>query len=193
MGKSNGLAIVALIIALGGCGFGVYAVVILPDTIVQEASGNTQTLIDDHTHVNDHTHISEIIQIWTVEQVGTFYTGSSYGDMTDMDVTITVNAGETVYVMFNAQIWNGATGGRGWLTGGVRIMRDNVEISGSERFFITDSSNYPGLAVAKSITTHFVIEGLAAGTYELKVQATAVAEFGSDRVEDGLLIVYTYR
>lgn len=176
MGKSNGLAIVALIIALGGVGFGVYTVVILPDTIIQEASGS-----------------SEITQIWTVDQVGTFYTGSSYGDMTDMDVTITVNAGETVYVMFNAQIWNGATGGKGWLTGGVRIMRDNVEIPGSERFFITDSSNYPGLSVAKSITTHFIIEGLAAGTYELKVQATAVAEFGSDRVTDGLLIVYTYR
>ena len=110
-----------------------------------------------------------------------------------MDLYITVNAGETVYVMVKSQIWNGATGGKGWLTGGVRIMRDNVEIPGSERFFITDSSNYIGSTVAKSITTHFIIEGLTAGTYELKVQATALAEFGSDRVEDGLLIVYTYR
>ncbi|HDZ17738.1 hypothetical protein LCGC14_0626800 [marine sediment metagenome] len=176
MGKGNGLAIVALIIALGGCGFGVYAVVILPDTIIQQASGS-----------------SEITQIWTVEQAGTFYTGSSYGDMTDMDVTITVNAGETVYVMFNAQFSNGATGGKGWLTGGVRIMMDTVEIPGSRRFFIIDSSNYPGLTVAKSITTHFIIEDLAPGDYELKVQATAQAEIGSDRVEDGLLIVYTYR
>lgn len=111
--------------------------------------------------------------------------------MTDMDVTITVHAGETVYVMFNAQFSNGPTGGNGWLTGGVRIMRDNVLIPGSERFFIIDSS--VGISVAMSITTHFIIEGLAAGTYELKVQATAVAEVGSDRVEDGLLIVYTYR
>ena len=189
MGKSNGLAIVALIIALGGCGFGVYAVVILPDTIVQEASGNTQTLIDDHTHVNDHTHISEIIQIWTVEQVGTFYTGSSYGDMTDMDVTITVNAGETIYVMFNALISNGPTGGNGWLTGAIRVMRDTVEIPGSERSFIIDSP--VGISVANSITTHFIIENLAADTYELKVQATAQTEVGSDRVTDGLLIVYT--
>ncbi len=175
MGKGNGLAIVALIIAIGGCGFGVYSVVILPDTIVEQASEE-----------------SVISQIWTVEQVGTFYTGGSYGDMTDMDVYITVKAGETVYVMFNAQIWNGANGGKGWLTGGVRIMMDNVVIPESERFFITDSSNYPGLTVAESITTHFIIEGLAAGTYELKVQATAAAQLGSDRVEDGLLIVYTY-
>jgi len=174
MGKGNALAIVALIIAIGGCGFGVYSVFILPNTITQQASGS-----------------SEITQIWTVEQAGAFYTGSSYVDMTDMDVTITVNAGETVYVMFNAQISNGPAGGSGWLTGGVRIMRDNVEIPGSERFFIIDSS--VGISVAMSITTHFIIEGLAAGTYELKVQATAVAEVGSDRVEDGLLIVYTYR
>ena len=173
MGKGNALAIVALIIAIGGCGFGVYSVFILPNTITQQASGS-----------------SEITQIWTVEQAGAFYTGSSYVDMTDMDVTITVNAGETVYVMFNAQISNGPAGGSGWLTGGVRIMRDNVEIPGSERFFIIDSS--VGISVAMSITTHFIIEGLAAGTYELKVQATAVAEVGSDRVEDGLLIVYTY-
>ena len=174
MGKSNGLAIIALLIAIGGCGFGVYAVVILPDTIIEQASEE-----------------SVISQIWTVEQVGTFYTGSSYGDMTDMDVTITVNAGETVYVMFNALISNGPTGGNGWLTGGVRIMRDTVEIPGSERFFIIDSP--VGISVANSITTHFIIENLAADTYELKVQATAVAEVGSDRVTDGLLIVYTYK
>ena len=174
MGKGNGLAIVAIIIAIGGCGFGVYSVVILPDTIIQQASGS-----------------SEITQIWTVEQVGTFNPGTSYGDMTDMDVTITVNAGETVYVMFNAQISNSPTGGNGWLTGGVRIMIDTILIPRSERFFIFDSS--VGVSVGNSITTHFIIENLAAGTYELKVQATAWAENGIERVEDGLLIVYTYR
>ena len=139
MGKGNGLAIIAIIIAIGGGGLGVYSVIIMPNTIIQQASGS-----------------SEITQIWTVEQAGIFYTGSSYGDMTDMDVTITVNAGETVYVMFNAQITNGPSGGNGWLTGGVRIMRDTVEIPGSERFFIIDSS--VGISVGETITTPFIIE-----------------------------------
>lgn len=174
MGKGSGLAIFAIIIGLVGCGFGVYSVFILPNIIIQQASGN-----------------SEITQIWTVEQVGTFYPGTSYGDMTDMDVYITVNEGETVYVMFNALFSNGPTGGAGWLTGGVRIMRDNVEIPGSERYFIFDSTF--GITVAMSLTTHFIIEGLSAGTYELKVQATALAEFGIESVNDGLLIVYTYK
>ncbi|MHA2130209.1 MAG: hypothetical protein ACW99L_09575, partial [Promethearchaeota archaeon] len=108
MGKGSGLAILAIIIGIGGLGFGVYAVIILPDTIIEEASGS-----------------SEITQIWTVEQATVYYTASSFTDMTNMDVTITVNAGETVYVMFNAQISNGPVGGNGWITGGVRIMRDN--------------------------------------------------------------------
>ncbi|MHA2259890.1 MAG: hypothetical protein ACXACO_18155 [Promethearchaeota archaeon] len=174
MGKGSGLAILAIIIGIGGLGFGVYAVIILPDTIIEEASGS-----------------SEITQIWTVEQATVYYTASSFTDMTNMDVTITVNAGETVYVMFNAQISNGPVGGNGWITGGVRIMRDNVEIPGSERFFIIDSPI--GVSVGNSITTQFIIEGLAAGTYELKVQVTALAEVGLDRIEDGLLLVYTYK
>lgn len=166
MTKNNGLVIVVLILALGGIGLGIYSVFIQPNN-------------------------SEISQIWTVKQGSAFYTTSSYSDMTDMDVYITVKAGETVYVMFNAQFSNGATGGAGWLTGGVRIMRDNVEIPGSERYFVIDS--VVGVSVGYSLTTQFIIEGLAAGTYELKVQATAVAEVGSDRVEDGLLYIYTYR
>ncbi|HEC40234.1 MAG: hypothetical protein Lokiarch_10780 [Candidatus Lokiarchaeum sp. GC14_75] len=173
MGKGSTLAFIALVIGIGGVGIGGYAIIFMPTTIIQQASGN-----------------SEITQIWTVEQVGNFYTGSSYSDMTDMDVNITVNAGETVYVMFNAQISNGV-GGSGWLTGGVRIMMDTALIAKSERYFILDSTT--GISVGNSITTHFIIEGLTAGTYELKVQATALAENGSDRIEDGLLIVYTYR
>ncbi len=175
MGKGSVLAFIALLIGIGGVGIGGYAIIFMPTTIIQQASGS-----------------SEITQIWTVEQIGAFYPGGSFGDMTDMDVYITVNAGETVYVMFNAQISNGPSDGNGMLTGGVRIMRDNVLISGSERYFIIEIS-YGVFSIGNSITTSFIIEGLTAGTYELKVQATAQAENGLARIEDGLLIVYTYR
>lgn len=106
--------------------------------------------------------------------------------MPNMDVNITVNAGETVYVMFNALISTTATT---WLVGGVRITLDTVEITGSRREFNIETSN--GLA-ANSITTHFIIEGLT-GTYELEVEALAAAGGGTDSVTNGLLIVYTYR
>ncbi|MHA1109875.1 MAG: hypothetical protein ACTSRE_02145 [Promethearchaeota archaeon] len=170
MAKNNsGLIVLVLILALGGSGLGIYSVFIQPS--------NSET--------------SPISQIWTVKQDSVFYPGSSYSDMTDMDVDITVEAGETVYVIFNAQFSNGPTGGSGWLTGAVRITRDNVVIQESERSFIFDST--VGISVGNSLTTQFIIEGLAAGTYEFEVQATALAEVGTERVEDGLLYIYTYR
>ena len=166
--NSSGLIIIVLILALGGSGLGVYSVFFQPS--------NTGT--------------SPISQVYTVEQTSVFYPGSSYADMTDMDLDITVNAGETVYVMFNAQFSNGVGGGVGWLTGSVRITIDNVVISQSERYFILESVT--GISVGCPITSQFIIEGLAAGTYELEFQATALAEVGSDRVEDGLLYIHAY-
>jgi len=166
--SSNGFVILVLIIALGGAGLGVYGL------FFQPASSET----------------SPISQVYTVKQTSVFYPGSSYTDMTDMDLDITVNAGETVYVMFNAQFSNGVGGGVGWLTGSVRITIDNVVISQSERYFILESVT--GISVGCPITSQFIIEGLAAGTYELEVQVSALAEVGSDRIEDGLLYVHTY-
>jgi len=61
----------------------------------------------------------------------------------------------------------------------------------AERGFNIDSTI--GISVSYSLTTQFIIEGLAAGTYELKVQVTAQAEVGSDRVEHGLLYIHTYK
>jgi hypothetical protein len=162
--KSNGLVFFVLILSLGGCGLGVYSVFFQP---------------------------SAVRQVWTVEQDGVFYPGTSYSDMTDMDVYITVKTGETVYVMFNAQISNGPAGGAGWLSGSLRIMNEGVVIPQSERYFIFDS--VAGIATGSPITTQFIIEGLDAGTYELKVQISAIAEVGSDRVEDGLLYIHTYK
>lgn len=162
--KSSGLVFLVFILALGGVGFGVYGV------FFQRGA---------------------IKQVWTVEQESVFYPGTSYSDMTDMDVDITVKAGETVYVMFNAQISNGLGGGVGWLSGSVRIMIDNALIPQSERFFNLEA--VAGIGVGCPITTQFIIEDLAAGTYELEVQISAIAEVGSDRVEDGLLYIHTYK
>jgi len=172
--RGNGLTIIAIIIAIGAVGMGGYTIFLQPTTIIQQASGN-----------------SEITNIWTRKQESVYYTDTSYTDVSDMDLEITVAAGETVYVMFNAEFSNGPTDGNGYLYGGVRIMRDNVEIPGSERSFNIES--VIGIMVSYTLTTQFIIEGLAAGKYELEVQATAQAQNGVDRVKDGLLMVYTYR
>jgi len=167
MGKSNGLAILALLIGLGGLGLGAYSVFILPDTIIAQTTNN-----------------SEIIQIWTKEQPALYYTETSYYDVPDMDLTITVNTGETVVIIFNG-LFRGTTG---YLAGGVRFMRNNVLIPNSERFFNIETTY--GINMGYTMTAHILIDNLAAGTYEIELQAFGAG--GSDRLEDGVLIIYTF-
>ena len=135
MGKSSGLAIFALLIAFGGLGLGLYSVFILPDTIIAQTTNN-----------------SEIIQIWTKEQPAIYYTGGSYNDVPDMDLTITVNTGETVVIIFNGQF----TGDMAFLIGGVRFMRDNVEIPNSRREFNIDAS--VGSLMGYSLNAYVLID-----------------------------------
>ena len=168
MGKSNGLAIFALLIGLGGLGLGLYSVFILPDTIIAQTTNN-----------------SEIIQIWTKEQPAVYYTTGSYVEVPDMDITITVNAGETVVILFNGQFKGIAPG---ILVGGVRFMRDNVEIPNSRRDFNIETT--VGLIIGYSLTANVLIENLATGTYEIEVQAYCNGD--TDRMDDGVLIIYTF-
>lgn len=167
MGKGNGLAIFALLIAIGGLGLGFYSVFILPDTIIAQTTNN-----------------SEIIQIWTLEQPAVYYTSSSYYDIPDMDQTITVNAGETVVILFNGQF----TATPGVLMGGVRFMIDDVEIPNSRRDFNIETTG--GILMAYSITANVLIDNLAVGTYEIEVQAYGIGV--NDRIHDGLLVIYTF-
>ena len=168
MGKSNGLAILALLIAFGGLGLGLYSVFILPDSIIAQTTNN-----------------SEIVQIWTKKQPAIYYTGGSYNDVPDMDITITVNAGETVVIIFNGQF----TGDMAFLLGGVRFMRDNVEIPNSRREFNIDAS--VGSLMGYSLSANVLIDNLAAGTYEIEVQAWS-AGVNLGYLHDGVLIIYTF-
>ena len=176
MGKSSGLAILALLIGFGGLGLGLYSVFILPDTII------AQTLTQVPTPPSNP---SEIIQIWTKEQPAVYYTTGSYVEVPDMDLTITVNTGETVVIIFNGQF----TGDMAFLIGGVRFMRDNVEIPNSRREFNIDAS--VGSLMGYSLNAYVLIDNLAAGTYEIEVQAWS-AGVNLDYLHDGVLIIYTF-
>ncbi len=101
-----------------------------------------------------------------------------------MDLTITVNAGETVVILFNGNFY----GSVGILMGGIRFMRDNVLIPNSMRDFNIETTG--GILMANSITAHILIDGLAAGTYEIELQAYGNGV--NDRLNDGVLIIYTF-
>ena len=168
MGKSNGLAILALLIAFGGLGLGLYSVFILPDSIIAQTTNN-----------------SEIVQIWTKEQPAIYYATGSYADVPDMDLTITVNTGETVVIIFNGQF----TGDMAFLIGGVRFMRDNVEIPNSRREFNIDAS--VGVLMGYSLSANVLIDNLVTGEYEIEVQAFGAGT--NDRIDEGLLVIYTFK
>ncbi len=168
MGKGNGLAIVAIIIAIGGCGIGVYSVVILPGTIIEQTTNN-----------------SEIMQIWTAEQPAIYYTTGSYNDIPDMDLTISVNTGEKVLILFNGEF----TASVGILIGGVRFMIDNVEILNSRREFNIETSG--GVLMGYSITANVLIDNLVTGVYEIEVQAFGAGT--NDRIDEGLMVIYTFK
>jgi len=68
-------------------------------------------------------------------------------------------------------------------------MRDNVEIPGSRREFNIETSG--GVLMGYSLTTHVLIDNLAAGEYEIEVQAFGVGI--SDRIDEGLLVLYTFK
>ena len=168
MGKGTGLAIIALIIGLGGLGVGFYSVIILPTTIIQEVSGE-----------------SKINQIWTVEQPTGYYPSGSYYDIPDMDVSINVNTGENVIISFNCEF----TADVGVLIGGVRLMIDNAEIPSSRREFNIETSG--GALMGYSLTTHVLIDDLIAGVYEIEVQAFGAGT--NEKIDEGLLIIYTFK
>ena len=167
MGKGSGLAVLALLIGLGGLGLGLYSVFILPNTIIAQTTNN-----------------SEIKQIWTKEQPAVYYTTGSYVEVPDMDLTITVNTGETVVIIFNGNFY----GSVGVLMGGIRFMRDNVLIPNSMRDFNIETTG--GILMANSIMAHILIDGLVAGTYEIELQAYGNGV--NDRLNDGVLIIYTF-
>ncbi len=173
--RGNGLATLALLIGLCGTAFGGYAIFLMPSGIIEQASGS-----------------SEVTQIWTVEQTSDFSSvDGSWTNMTDMSVSITVRTGETVYITFNAYVHSSAVAS--YLVSDIGINQDGVLISKSLR---KNSKSGTGTAYLKdSMTTQFIIENLAAGTYEYKVQVRGGGLPG-DIVSvfvDGLLMIYTYR
>ena len=167
MSNRNGLAVFALLIGLGGLGLGLYSVFILPNTIIAQTTNN-----------------SEIKQIWTAEQSAVYYTTGSYADVPDMDLTITVNTGENVLILFNGQF----LGTTGLLLGEIRFTIDNVVIPNSVRLFNIETTG--GILMGNSISAQILVDNLAAGTYEIELQALGIGV--SDRLDDGLLVIYTY-
>jgi len=164
MGKNNGgnvLAVFAMIIAIGSLGLSGYMF------FIQEPEDQT------------------ITEIWHDSRESGFAPGTSYATVPDLELTITVNAGEKVLIQFNGQFVVeplATTSG-----GNIRLQIDGTTISGTDMGFISDSSYLYHLG---DVTLLYVATGLPAGTHTIIIQASVSG--GTGTIENMNLLAYTF-
>ena len=159
----NGVAIFAMILAIGSLAL----------------SGYMYTLISEPSESEAQT----ITQIWYDSRESAYSCSSSFTDVTDLELIITVNAGEKVYILFNGEftVSSGTTGG------GAKLKIDDTAITDSEQEFYSDGN---GLNHWDSVTLQYIATGLSAGTHTIKIQAVAMG--GAGTVQHMTLFAYTF-
>ena len=167
MGRNNGgnvLAFFAMIIAIGSLALSGYMFMTPPP----EAEDQT------------------ITGIWHDSRESGFAPGGSYNDVPDLELTITVNAGEKVFIQFNGEFIIAplaTTSG-----GSVRLRIDDTTISGTEMGFLTDSSYSTHWG---DVTLLYVATGLSAGTHTINIQAAVMGASGT--INSMNLLAYTFK
>ena len=168
MGKNNGgnvLAIFAMIIAIGSLGLSGY--MFLQEEPLPE--GEEQ----------------KITEIWSDSRESGYSCSSSFTTVTDLELSITVNAGEKVFIQFNGGFTItpilATTGGQ------IRLQIDDATIPGTILGFYTDGSASSHVG---SVSLQYVASGLTAGTHKINIQAVVLG--GSGTIENMNLFVYTF-
>ena len=162
MGRNNGgnvLAIFAMIIAIGSLAL----------------SGYVLTLNQTPSESEPQT----ITQIWFDSKESSYTLLTSFYDIPDLELTITVNTGENVYILFNGQF----TVSSGTTSGEIRLRIDDTTID--DRSFYSDAS---GLYHWDSLTLQHVAVGLSAGIHTISMQAAG----SSGTIHSMSLVAYTF-
>jgi len=166
--RKNGLAVLALLLSLVGGGLGFYSVFFMPNIILQQASEN-----------------SVISEMWFDERETAYAAGYSFYDIPDLGLTITVNPGEKVFILFSGEIQILASG---WGEAELRFEIDNNEIDSSHKQFTGDSSSDK----YGSMTLQYVAESLTTGTHIIHVQAK-IAFLSTAYIRNMHLLAYTFK
>ena len=167
-GGGKGLAVLAILIGISSIAFNYYTITIV---IPSESTGNTG--------------VNNIDQIFYDSSPTPWGPGSSYGDIPDLSLIITVNEGDNLYISFNGQfIAYSVTG----ITGGsIRLRINDVTQTGSVRSFygnVGTTDHYDSLSL------QYVVYDLSAGTYEIQIQATV--SYGDGVIDDFNLFAFTF-
>ena len=175
MAKSGkGLAIIAFLLALGGLGFGSYSFIYF------------NSLIPTST-----TSGGNIVQeIWYAEYL-TPQTPSehpTYTTLTNMQLVITVNSGESVYISYNAKYTIDNSGVYEYIES--FIYQNGTMIPAPYAY--VGEVNSGSQDSLRMVSLQYSISGLAAGDYEFSIRATTGDNTGDNRIDDTILFIQTY-
>lgn len=177
MGKTRtgrGIAILAFILAASGLGFGGFSFIYFNNLIPTSTTGE-----------------GNIVQeIWYAEYL-THQTPSqhpTYTTLTNMQIIITVNTGESVYISFNAKYTIDNSGVYEWIQS--FIYQNGTEIPAPYAY--VGEVNSEAVDSLRMVSLQYSISGLAAGDYEFSIRAATGDNTGDNRIDDTILFIQTY-
>ncbi len=181
MGKTRtgrGIAILAFILAASGLGFGGFSFIYFNNLIP--------------TSPTSPTGEENIVQeIWYAEYL-THQTPSqhpTYTTLTNMQIVITVNTGESVYISYNAKYTIDNSGVYEYIESyifqnGTAIPAPYAYVGEVNSVALTDS--------LRMVSLQYSISGLAAGDYNFSIRAATGDNTGGNRIDDTTLFIQTY-
>ena len=177
MGKTRtgrGIAILAFILAASGLGFGGFSFIYFNNLIPTSTTGE-----------------GNIVQeIWYAEYL-THQTPSqhpTYTTLTNMQIVITVNTGESVYISFNAKCTIDNSGSYEYIQ--CIIFQNGTEIPAPYAY--VGEVNSESVDSLRMISLQYSISGLAVGDYDFSIRAATGDNTGDNRIDDTILIIQTY-
>lgn len=177
MGKTRtgrGIAILAFILAASGLGFGGFSFIYFNNLIPTSTTGE-----------------GNIVQeIWYAEYL-THQTPSqhpTYTTLTNMQIVITVNTGESVYISYNAKYTIDNSGVYEWIES--YIFQNGTAIPAPYAY--VGEVNSEAVDSIRMVSLQYSISGLAAGDYEFSIRATTGDNTGDNRIDDTILFIQTY-
>ena len=176
MGKNRsgrGIAILALLLSASGLGFGAFSFVYFNNLITTSTTeGNT------------------VQNIWYAEYL-THQTPSQqpiFTTLTNMQLVITVNTGESVYISFNAKCTIDNSDSYEYIQ--CIIYQNGTEIPAPYAY--VGEVNSESVESLRLISLQYSISGLAAGDYDFSIRAATGDNTGDNRIDDTILFIQTY-
>jgi len=177
MGKTRtgrGIAILAFILAASGLGFGGFSFIYFNNLIPTSTTGE-----------------GNIVQeIWYAEYL-THQTPSqhpTYTTLTNMQIIITVNTSESVYISYNAKYTIDNSGVYEWIES--YIFQNGTAIPAPYAY--VGEVNSEAVDSLRMVSLQYSISGLAAGDYDFSIRATTGDNTGDNRIDDTILFIQTY-